>query len=294
MKLLKAIYPPLTTPFYNDEISFKDLKNNIKKFNKYKLSGYIVGGSNSETVFLTYNEKIRLVSTIREHASTEKQIIAGTGLESIKSTIKLTNESASAGADFALVVTPHFFKNEMTHKAFINYYTLIADEIKIPLIIYNVTKFTGVNIYADTISRLAEHPNIVGIKNSNAVVEELTNTIKIVPEDFCVMAGTGSVLLPALKIGAKGGILALANVAPAECLELYDLFDKGNFNEAEVIQSRLVPVNQAITSTYGIAGLKAAMDMVGFFGGDPRMPLEPLDESKKNYLKKILVKASLI
>jgi len=294
MKSLKAIYQPITTPFQNDEIAHEYLKSNIKKYNKFNLSGYVVGGSNGEVVFLTNNEKLKLIRTVREHASTEKQIIAGTGLESIKGTIELTNLVANEGADFALIITPHFFKNEMTHLAFVDYFTKVADAVKIPLIIYNVTKFTGLNISSETISQLSEHPNIVGIKNSTTDPDELKNTIKSVPKDFAVLAGTGSVILPALLEGAKGGVLALANVAPAECNIIFNLFNNGKLSEAENLQSTLIPVNQAITSTYGVAGLKAAMDMVGYYGGIPRSPLEALDEDKKKKLKQILTNASLI
>jgi 4-hydroxy-2-oxoglutarate aldolase len=294
MKSLKAIYPPLTTPFKNDEISYQDLKSNIKSYNQFNLSGYVVGGSNGEAVFLTADEKLKLISTVREHASAEKQIIAGTGLESIKGTIELTNLAADEGADFALVITPHFFKNEMTHKAFVDYYTKVADAVKIPLIIYNVSKFTGVNIHFKTIAKLSKHQNIVGIKDSTTSVDQLRQTIKNVGKDFVVLAGTGSVLLPALIEGVKGGVLALANVAPAECISIFDLFNDKKLTEAENLQSTLIPVNQAITSTYGAAGLKAAMDMVGYYGGKPRLPLETLNEFKKMELKKILTKATLI
>ena len=294
MKSLKAIYPPLTTPFKNDEVSYQDLKSNINRYNQFNLSGYVVGGSNGEAVFLTVDEKLRLISTAREHASAEKQIIAGTGLESINGTIELTNLVANEGADFALIITPHFFKNEMTHQAFVDYYNKVADAIRLPLIIYNVTKFTGVNISFEAIAQLSEHPNIVGIKDSTANPDEFKQTIKNVSKDFTVLAGTGSVLLPALKEGAKGGVLALANIAPVECINIFNLFINEKLSEAENLQSTLIPVNQAITSTYGVAGLKAAMDMVGYYGGNPRLPLEALDENKKNKLKQILTNASLI
>jgi 4-hydroxy-2-oxoglutarate aldolase len=294
MKSLKAIYPPLTTPFKNDEVSYQDLKSNINRYNQFNLSGYVLGGSNGEVVFLTADEKLKLISTAREHASAEKQIIAGTGLESIKGTIELTNLAADEGADFALVITPHFFKNDLTHKAFVYYYTAVAEAVRIPLIIYNVTKFTGVNISFATIAQLSEHQNIAGIKDSTTSVDQLRQTIKNVRKDFAVLAGTGSVLLPALIEGAKGGVLALANIAPAECISIFDLFNDEKPTEAENLQSTLIPVNQAITSTYGVAGLKAAMEMVGYYGGNPRLPLETLDENKKKELKKILTKASLI
>ena len=294
MKSLKAIYPAIITPFKNDKITYQKLNSNINRYNKFNLSGYVVGGSNGEAVFLTNNEKLDLFRKVREHASTDKQLIAGTGLESIKGTIELTNLAAIEGADFALIITPHFFKNEMNHQAFIDYYTKVADSAKIPVIIYNVTKFTGVNISFKTLAQLSEHPNIIGIKNSTTNLAELKQTIKNVPKDFAVLAGTGSVLLPALIEGAKGGVLALANVAPAECISIYKLYNEGKLSEAEKLQSTLIPVNQAITSTYGVAGLKAAMDMAGYYGGKPRLPLEGLDENKNNILKQILTNASLI
>lgn len=294
MKLLKGIYPPIATPFKNDKISLGDLKANLSKYNKFNLSGYVVGGSNGETVFLTSYEKISLIRKVREHIPDEKQVIAGTGLESIKGTIELTNLAADNGADFALIITPHFFKNEMTHQAFINYYTSVADRIKIPLVIYNVTKFTGVNINADTIAELAEHQNIIGVKNSTTNVEELKQTIKAVPKDFTILAGTGSVLLPALAEGAKGGVLALANVAPKECIQIYNYFKENKFKEAQKIQEKLIPVNKVITATFGVAGLKAAMDMVGYYGGHPRMPLETLSKEAIKELKKILNNAALL
>ncbi len=294
MKPLKAIYPPLTTPFIKEEISFDKLKFNLDKLNKFDLSGYVVGGSNGETVFLSMEEKLKLFRFIREHTPDQKQLIAGTGLESIQSTIELSNLAADEGADFALIITPHFFKDSMTHQAYINYYNKVADEIKIPLVIYNVSKFTGVNITADTIAELAEHPNIVGIKNSNTSLDEFTQIIKNVSAEFSVLAGTGSVLLSALQVGAKGGILALANIAPEECIRIYKFVSEHKLKEAEKLQSVLVPVNKAITSTYGVAGLKRAMDLVGLFGGNPRMPLEPLFGSKIEELKNILRSASLI
>ena len=154
-----------------------------------------------------------MISTVREH-SDNKTLIAGTGLESIKETIDLTNEAAKNGADYALIITPSFYKTAMNHKALLNYYTAVADSISIPLIIYSVTKFTNVNIEIETIAKLAEHPNIIGIKNSSENIAEINATIYNTPNDFNVLVGTGSVLLYGLISGAVGGILALANIAP--------------------------------------------------------------------------------
>ena len=291
---LKGIFPPITTPFANDELALDKLAENILKYNQTDLAGYVVFGSNGESVFLTSEEKLILISSVKEHADPSKKIIAGTGLESIKDTIFLTNNAAKMGADFALIITPSFFKSGMNHKTFISYYTAVADSIFIPLIIYNVTKFTNVNIASETIAELAQHPNIVGIKDSTENIAQVSETINNTPDDFVVLIGTGSVLLPGLNVGANGGILALANIAPNQCLQIYNLFSEGKYEEAKEVQNRLLPLNKAITAKYGVAGLKVAMDMLGYYGGPPRKPLQELASNDKEDLKSILVKTSLL
>jgi len=291
--MLKGIYPPLTTPFVRDEVAYIKLIENLKKYNQKDFSGYVVLGSNGESVFLTKSEKLKLISTLREHSS-NKTIITGTGFESIRDTIDLTNESAQIGADYALIITPSFFKSSMSHQAFINYYTAVADSVSIPVIIYNVTKFTNVNLRIETIVRLAEHPNIIGIKNSTENIAEINSTIYNTPDDFYTLIGTGSVLLNGLSIGAVGGVLALANIAPDECIKIFTLFNEGKQKEAREIQQRMLSVNKAITATYGIAGLKASMGLLGYYGGQPRKPLQPLTSSNMKKIKTILVKAKLL
>ena len=291
---LKGIFPPVTTPFQNDELALDKFEENIQKFNQTDLSGYVVFGSNGESVLLTNEEKLILIASVKEYADSEKKIIAGTGLESIKDTIFLTNNAAKMGADFALIITPSFYKSGMNHNAFITYYTTIADSISIPLIIYNVTKFTNVNIAVETITELAQHPNIIGIKDSTENIAQISETINNTPDDFIVFVGTGSVLLPGLNAGANGGVLALANIAPNECYQIYNLIAEGKLEEAKEIQYRLLSVNNAITSKYGVAGLKAAMDMLGYFGGLPRKPLQELSLNDKEDLKTILEKATLL
>jgi len=294
MSKLKGIIPPITTPFKNDEVDLVKLKSSIENLNEKKLAGYVVLGSNGESVFLNKEEKIEMISTVREHASAGKVVIAGTGTDSIKETIALTNDAANNGADYALAITPSFFKLDMEHLTFINYYLAIADSSKIPVIIYNVPKFTNVNILPDTIAELSEHNNIVGIKNSSVDTDQTKKFVLETPDDFQTFVGTGSVLLQGLKDGASGGILALANIAPTECIAIQELYNLGKLKEAELLQKQMVPVNNAITSTFGVAGLKAAMDMIGLYGGNPRLPLNPLDEKAKQELKNILIQASLI
>jgi 4-hydroxy-2-oxoglutarate aldolase len=292
--MLKGILPPITTPFQDDEVAYDRLADNIKRYDKKCLAGYIVFGSNGESVFLSKQEKLQLISTVREHANAEKKIIAGTGLESIKETILLSNDAAKSGADYALIITPSFFKSAMNHNAFVEYYTSIADSVAIPVIIYNVPKFTNVNIKLKTLAKLAEHPNIIGMKDSTENIAQISQSISNTPEEFVILAGTGSVLLPALYSGAAGGVLALANIAPDECISIYDLFNDGKFDEAQKIQNRMQAVNKAITATYGIAGLKTAMGLLGYYGGLPRKPLQPLSSNQMNDLRTILTNTGLL
>ena len=290
--ILKGVYPPLTTPFVDDEVSFDKLIENLLKFETKMLAGYVLFGSNGESVFLTREEKLQLVKITREH--TDRIILAGTGLDSIKETISLTNEVAEKGASYALIITPSFFKTEMKHKAFLNYYTKVADSVMIPVIVYNVPKFTNVNIETETIIELSNHPNIIAVKESTENSSRISEISSNVNPNFKVIVGTASMLYSGLLSGAIGGILALANIAPDQCIQIFNLIRENNLEKALEIQNKMIPVNRAVTSKYGVAGLKAAMDLLGFYGGNPRLPLEPLSEAQIIELKIILKKASLI
>jgi 4-hydroxy-2-oxoglutarate aldolase len=289
---LIGIYPPLTTPFLDDEVSIDNLIANILKYEMKLLSGYVLFGSNGESAFLTRDEKLTLIRKTREH--TNRAIIAGTGLDSIKETISLTNEAAEFGANYALLISPSFFKSEMKHRTFLNYFTRVAESVMIPVIIYNVPKFTNVNIETETIIELSSHPNIIALKDSTEITSRISEIAANVHPGFKLIVGTASVLYPGLLAGANAGILALANIAPDQCIQIYKYHKENNFEKALEIQNRMIPVNKAVTSKFGVAGLKAAMDMMGYFGGNPRFPLEPLNEAQLIELKMILRKASLI
>lgn len=289
---LKGIYPPLTTPFIDDEVSFDNLVLNLLRYENKLLPGYVLFGSNGESAFLTRDEKLQIVVKVREH--TKRILIAGTGLDSIKETISLTNDAAERGANYALIITPSFFKSEMKHHNFLNYYTRVADSIMIPLIIYNVPKFTNVNIDSESIIELSSHPNIIGLKDSTENPSRISEISAKVDSAFKLIVGTASILYTGILSGAIGGILALANIAPDQCLQIFNFIRERNFEKALEIQNRMIPVNRAVTSKFGVAGLKAAMDLLGYFGGHPRLPLEPLSEAQLIELKMILKKASLI
>ncbi|MBN1302545.1 MAG: dihydrodipicolinate synthase family protein [Melioribacteraceae bacterium] len=292
--MLKGIFPPIPTPFAGDEISLEQLKNNIEKWNSTGLAGYVVMGSNGESAYLTWDEKIKLVSAAKEYASGNKVIIAGTGSDSIKSTIHLSNKAAEAGADYVLILTPHFYQSKMNHEALLDYFRNVADNIAVPLIIYNVPKFTGVNISSDTVSVLSGHENIIGIKNSSENLAEQAEIIRNVQNDFSVLIGTASVLYPGLCMGACGGIVALSNIAPSECIDIYNMTLKGEHINALDVQRKMLKINKLVTSQFGVAGLKYAMDMLGYYGGLPRKPLQPLTNKERELMNEILTEADLI
>ena len=288
-----GIFPPIVTPFQKEEVAYHYLAENMEKLNKSGIRGVVVLGSNGENVFLSEEEKIEVVRTVIRHASKDMLIIVGSGCESARETIYLTNKLAELGAQAALVVTPFYYGGKMNDEALIKYYTAVADNTEIPVLLYNVPKFTGVNLSAETLSILAKHPNIVGIKDSSGNVNQLGQYLNRVDSNFNILVGTAGALLGALTLGCKGGILALANIAPEKCVEIYNLVQEGKIKEARELQLRMIPVNHATTTVYGISGLKYAMDLLGYKGGETRLPLLPLKKEEKNKIRSILLEANL-
>lgn len=288
-----GIFPPIVTPFQKEEMAYHYLAENMEKLNKSGIRGVVVLGSNGENVFLSEEEKIEVVRTVVRHASKDMLIIVGSGCESARETIYLTNKLAELGAQAALVVTPFYYGGKMNDEALIKYYTAVADNTEIPVLLYNVPKFTGVNLNAEALSILAKHPNIVGIKDSSGNVNQLGQYLNRVDSNFNILVGTAGALLGALTLECKGGILALANIAPEKCVEIYNLVQEGKIKEARELQLRMIPVNHATTAIYGISGLKYAMDLLGYKGGETRLPLLPLKKEEKNKIRSILLEANL-
>jgi 4-hydroxy-2-oxoglutarate aldolase len=251
-------------------------------------------GSNGEFVFLSEKEKIKILEVARKNIPSNLKMIAGTGCESTRETIELTNKAADIGADLALIITPSYFKSLMKSQEMIAHFRAVADASKIPIMIYNVPKFTGVTVEAETAAKLAEHKNIVGMKDSSADMPLFAQFIKQCLAGFDVMVGTASVLYTGLCLGAVGGIVAMANVAPKQAVEIQTLFDAGKLKEARDLQLRMLPVNGAVTVSFGVPELKVAMDMVGYYGGDPRPPLLPPKPDVKEKIKGILQKAGVL
>lgn len=291
---LNGIFPPIPTPFAGDDIAYDKLAFNIEKWSRSGLKGLVVMGSNGEYVYLSANEKRELVERAVELTPEHMLVIAGTGCESVKETIELTRDCAGCGAYAALVVTPHYYSGRMNEAAMLAFFSAVADQSPIPIILYNVPKFTHVNLTVKLVAQLSGHPNIVGIKDSTGNVIQLGDFANNVDPDFNLLVGTAGALFGGLALGCNGGVLALANIAPEICVKIHEAVKSGDYETAKQLQLKMIPVNQAVTATYGVPGLKAAMDMLGYFGGDPRLPLMPSSEKEKSEIREILIKAGLL
>lgn len=291
---LNGIFPPITTPFMDDKVACDKLASNIEKWGQTGLKGVVVLGSNGEYVSLSEDEKRKVVETVVQSAPEHMSVIAGTGCESTRETIRLTADCAALGAHAALVVTPHYFGGKMTDAALAKHYTAIADSSPIPIILYNVPKFTHVNLTVNLVARLSRHANIIGIKDSTGNVIQLGEFLNQVDTDFSVLVGTAGALYGGLTLGCAGGVLALANVTPENCVRIHELVQEGDFKAARQIQLKMIPVNQAVTATFGVAGLKTALDLCSYFGGEPRAPLLPSSNEEKTAIVKILKHAGLL
>ncbi len=293
-EIFKGIFPALVTPFEDGKFSSNEFKNNIEKYNKAGLSGYLVLGSTGESVLISLKERLAAVETVVSNAAEGRKVIVGTGMQSLDDTVEFTNQIAELKPHAALIVTPFYYKGQMDKTALKNYFLKTADKVKLPVLIYNVPKYTGVDIPSSLVAELAEHENIIGIKDSSGNLAKMTELVKFCPDSFSILQGSGSVLYPSLVTGASGGILALASMAPKECAMLYDAFKSGDLDTAKALQLRLLKVNQKIVGGYAVPGVKYAVSRLGYFGGLPKEPLLEVKDEVKAEIDNLLYEAELI
>ena len=286
---IAGIFPALTTPYREDgAVAAESFKQNLARYNKTGLAGYVVLGSTGESVLLSSSEGESLLAAAKEAAAPAKLLIAGTGAESTAETIVRTRRAASFGYAAALVKTPYYYKPAYKPEVYLRHYRSVADASPIPVLLYSVPIFTGVTLETQQILALAEHPNIIGIKDSSGVIQRVVEVAGRAPKSFRVLTGGAGVLYPALAAGAKGAILALASALPERCVAIYDLWKSGRHADALAAQQELAVASKIIASDNGIAGLKYAMDLRGYFGGLPRLPLLPLAEDQKHEIRNLM------
>jgi len=291
---LAGILPPLTTPFdERGEVDFNALVRNLERYNETALAGYVALGSNGEAVHLTAAERRRVIETIRRAAAPGGTVVAGVNALSTRAAIEATRHAADAGADAALVVTPYFYKSAMRQEVLRGFYLEVAAASPLPIVIYNVPQNTGVVIEPATIAALAGEEKIVGLKDSSGNQGALSETIRLAPAGFSVLTGSAGILYPALLMGARGAILAVACVAPGALVELYAAVRSGDHERARDLQQRMAPLATLVTAGLGVAGLKAALEIAGFAGGAPRSPLRKVSGEERARIAAVMRESGL-
>src|SRR5436309_3076956 len=289
---LSGILLPITTPFTaGEDFDAEALVSNLTKWNDTGVTGYVVLGSTGERVNLDEREYVQVIETARKAIPETFLFIVGAGQQSTRNTIKEIERATKAGAEAALVITPSFYRSAISQDALVTHYLTVADASSIPIILYSMPDLTGIKIEPETAARLSEHKNIIGMKDSSADVDRFAETVQSVPEDFAMLIGNGTVLCEALQAGAEGGILAVGCAAPELCIEIYRAVHAGEIDRASTLQGKLTPLALAVTKTYGIGGLKTAMDMAGYVGGAVRAPLQLPDETARGEIESLLREA---
>jgi 4-hydroxy-2-oxoglutarate aldolase len=289
MTRFAGIFTPIVTPFGpDDRVEFAALRRNVARWMQTPLSGLVVLGSNGEAPQLEDDEADRVIEAVREQVPAGRALIAGTGRESTRATIAATRRAAAAGVDAVLVRTPAFFKPQMTSDLFVAHYTEVADASPVPVLLYNVTVYTGVNLLPDAVQRLSVHPNIVGLKESGSDIGAMAEVIARTPDDFTVLAGSATTLVHAFCAGCHGAVLALASLLPGECVLMLDLVKAGRLEEARQLQRTIMPLARLVGGKHGVPALKAALDAMGYEGGLPRPPLRPVSGDVVAELKREL------
>lgn len=299
---LRGVLLPIPTPFDSaGELDLRALSANIQQWNRSGIRGYVVLGSTGERVNLDEAECFQLIEAARSEVpdgppgSDRPTFIVGAGQQSTHATIaEIKRMAAAVSVDAALVITPHFYRSAITQQALVDHYRAVADSGPVPLILYSMPALTGIKIEPDTAARLSEHENIIGIKDSSADIGQLQKTISLAREDFAVLTGNGTVFYDGLRAGACGGILAVGCAAPALCLAIFTAVKSGEMDLAARLQATLSPLAAAVTTRFGIGGLKAALEIRGYVGGLPRPPLQPPDTAAREEIRRCLEEADSV
>jgi 4-hydroxy-2-oxoglutarate aldolase len=294
---LRGAFLPLTTPFdpVTGDVDVVAFRANVRHWMSHPLAGVLIGGSTGESVLLDDAETASLLEAARDVVPEGRLVIAGTGAESTRATIRKTRRAADAGADAALVMPPAFFKGAMTPEALARHFRAVADASPIPVIVYQVPlRLSTLDLPAGLVAELSHHPNVVGIKDSRAKLELVGELVEQCDKGFQVLVGAGSVLYGALELGAVGGIVAVGLMAPAETAEVAVAFFEGRKADAGRLQERIEPVHTKIVGGMGVPGIKAALDLMGLHGGAPRPPLAPVPPARVEEIRGVLESAGLL
>ncbi len=290
---LSGVFAPITTPFdHEGTLLLEELASNIRKLNQSRLRGYLVLGTNGEFKSLSEEERRLVLQTVVKTADKEKVIMAGTGRESTRHSILATREAADLGVHYASLIAPSFFAKKMTDQALLAHFRAISDASPIPVLLYNNPDVAVVTYSTSLVGEASKHPNIVGMKDSSK--GNFASYLLAAGPEFNLLAGSANFFFEALVMGGIGGVLSIANFAPEACCAVYDLWRAGDPGEARKEQYKLMALNQKVSGKFGVAGVKAAMDLFGFYGGPPRAPLLPVTAEEVKKLREELILAHFL
>jgi 4-hydroxy-2-oxoglutarate aldolase len=273
---LRSVFPPMPTPFRDGEVDPGAIAHNVRRWIAAGLGGVVALGTNGEAPLLDEQESDRVIETARREVPRDRALVAGVGRESTRGTIAAATRAASLGADAVLVRTPSIYRAHVPLTSLADHYRAVADACPVPVLLYNFPASTGVNLTPEIVGRLASHPNIAGIKETSTDGAQFADLSAGAPARFTILVGSAPGAYAAFCAGATGAIVAAACVVPEICLELLSLTRAGRHADALQLQQRLTPFARIVTATFGIPGLKAAMDIAGYKGGAPRAPLTPV------------------
>ena len=289
---ISGIFAPVNTPFLNEDVSLDHFRGNMRKYSKTPLSGFLVLGSNGENKSLNEDEKLRLVEIALQEKAEHQVVMAGGGYESTRETMAFSKKVAELGADIVSLVTPSYFKKSLSDDALIGYYTDVAEALTIPVFAYNAPGFTGLTLSPKVIAAISRHSNIGGMKDTSP--DGIARYLEVCGDNFDVLSGTISTLFIGLALGASGGVVSLANAYPQACCELYEKWKNGDLDGARGLHHKLFVLNQSVSGKFGVAGVKYASEVAGYYGGPPRLPLLPLKDEEKKSIKDAIARAGLL
>lgn len=286
---LNGILLPVVTPFDRQlNLDHQAMVQNLSQWKTTGITGYVMVGSTGERVHLDEPEYLQVIENSRAATPADLAFIVGAGQQSTVGTINEVKRAAAAGADAVLVITPYFYRTAITQETLMDYYRAVADAAPVSVLLYSMPALTGIKLEPETIAALSQHPNIIGVKDSSNDVAGFSKTVTLCPDDFAVLTGNGTVLLDALRAGATGGILAVGCVVPETCVEILRAFRVGEVEHAKQLQTRLTPLAAAVTTRFGIGGLKVALDLAGYRGGSVRAPLRAASAPAREEIAKLI------
>ena len=290
--MFEGTYTALITPFKAGEVDYAALGSLIDSQLEAGIDGVVPCGSTGESATLSHEEHERVIAFSIERAQGRLKVIAGTGSNSTRESIRLTLFAKEHGADGALLIAPYY--NKPTQEGLFAHYAAIAEAVDLPQLVYNIPGRCAVNIAPETVSRLAKVANVVGVKEASGSLEQISRTIELCGPEFTVLSGDDGLTLPILAVGGRGTIGVLPNIMPREMVQLVKAARASDLPKARELHYRLAPVMRALFVETNPIGIKAAMSLLGLCDNELRLPLTTFTDGSVKTLRAALQSVGLL